>query len=100
MLFRSRHSAAHAFRKIVIEEVGGRILVRRTSLRILQNIVKKIIPRITQKVIGKAISRFMPFVGSIGIGFYAYYDTIHVGKNSIELFKMDIIIDDAEDVEG
>ena len=51
-----RHTTAHAFRDLVVR-VGERVLIRRASLRALQSIAQKIGIRITQRVIGKGISR-------------------------------------------
>lgn len=89
-----RHTAAHALSRMFIE-TSSRILVRRASLKVLQNIANRIGVRISQKVIGGGVARFIPFAGPIGIGFYAYYDTANVGNNTIDFFKHEIIIEEA-----
>jgi hypothetical protein len=84
-----KHAAAQAVRDLVVR-TGERILVRRVSLRTMQGIVKKIAPRITQRLIGKAISRWFPLLGALGVGAYAFYDTAQVGNTAIDLFKRKI----------
>jgi hypothetical protein len=84
-----RHTAAQAMRDIVIR-VGERYLVKRASLRTLQKIAEKVGIRITQRVIKKAISRWVPVVGALGVGGYAWYDTANVAKTAIDLFSSDI----------
>lgn len=69
-----RHSAAQAVRDLVVR-VGERFLVQRVSLRALQLVAQKVGIRITQRAIGKGVSRWLPIVGALGVGAYAYYDT-------------------------
>ena len=86
-----KHAAAQAFRDVVIR-IGERYLVKQTSLRVIQQIIHRIAPKITQRVLGKAISRWLPLVGSAAVGVYAYRDTVEVGKTAVELFSSEIQI--------
>lgn len=87
-----RHSAAHVFRDVVVR-VGERVLIRRASLRVVQTIGQKIGIRITQRMIGKGISRWLPLVGAVGVGAYAYFDTNQVAATSIALFEKQLEIE-------
>jgi len=87
-----RHAGAQAVRDLVVR-VGERFLVRRVSLRVFQNVAKKIGVRITQRVIGKGISRWIPLLGALGVAGYAYYDTDQVARTTIELFGSPIDIE-------
>ena len=87
-----RHMAAHAVRDLVVR-VGQRALVRRASLRMVQAIAQRIGVRITQRAIGKGISRWLPLLGAVGVGGYAYYDTSQVAATAIDLFARDIVIE-------
>ncbi|MGE0827710.1 MAG: EcsC family protein [Candidatus Binatia bacterium] len=87
-----RHTAAQAVRDLVVR-VGERFLVRRVSLRAFQTIARKVGVRITQRVIGKSISRWLPIIGALGVGAYAYYDTGQVAQTAIELFEGEIEIE-------
>lgn len=84
-----RHTAAQAVRDLVVR-VGQRVLVRRVSLRTAQAIAKKIGVRITQRAIGKGVSRWLFVVGALGVAGYAYYDTAQVAQTAIELFQQEI----------
>jgi hypothetical protein len=87
-----KHAAAQFVRDLVTR-VGERFLVRRVSLRAMQTILQKIAGRVTQRIVGKALARWLPIVGAIGVGAYAYYDTAQVGKTAIELFKENLSLE-------
>ncbi len=84
-----RHGAAMAVRDVVVR-VGDRYLVRRLSPKILEAIARKIGLKITQKSVGSAVSRWLPVVGALGVGAYAFYDTAKVAKTAMELFEHDV----------
>jgi hypothetical protein len=84
-----KHLASQVLRDVVVR-VGERMLVRRTSLKFIQEMLKKIGVRITQRIAGRGISRWIPIVGAIGIGAYAFYDTAQVGETAIDLFEREI----------
>lgn len=86
-----RHSAPQAVRDL-IARVGGRVLVKKTSLAFMQSVVKRIGVKLSQKVLGKGLSRWVPIVGALGVGAYAYYDTAQVAKTAIALFEREIEI--------
>ncbi|MCG2593019.1 EcsC family protein [Ramlibacter sp. XY19] len=83
-----KHGGAHLFRDVVTR-AGERFLVRRASLRTIQQIVNKIGYRVTQKLIGRTVARWIPFIGAAGVGIYAYKDTKKVGTAAMELFGND-----------
>jgi EcsC family protein len=87
-----RHAAAQAVRDLVVR-VGERVLIRRVTLRVLQAIARKVGVKITQRVIAKSVARWLPIVGAVGVGAYAYYDTAQVAATAIELFQTDIDIE-------
>ena len=84
-----RHTAAQAVRDLVVR-VGERMLVRETSLRALQKIAERIGVRVSQRVLGKGITRWIPIVGAVGVGGYAYFDTAKIAGSARELFQFDI----------
>lgn len=47
----------------------------------------------TQKAIGKSISRWVPVVGPLVVGGYSMLDTRSVGKTAIETFRREIEIE-------
>lgn len=87
-----RHLAAQALRDIVVR-TGERILIQRASFGLLQSTAHKIGIHVTQKVIGKSLSRWIPIAGAIGVGTYAYFDTQQVAATAIELFGQELEMD-------
>lgn len=87
-----RHTAAQAVRDLVVR-VGERFLVRQVSLGAFQTVARKVGIRVTQQSIGKGLARWVPIVGAVGVGAYAYYDTAKVGQTAIELFQREIEIE-------
>ena len=65
----------------------------------MQSLIKKLGVKISQNLIGKSLSRFLPLVGAAGVGAYAYFDTAQVAKNAIELFSHDNVFEIGETVE-
>jgi hypothetical protein len=90
-----RHAAAMLVRDLVVR-VGERLLVRRVALRTIQALLGRIGIRLTQKIIGSTVSRWIPFVGAAGIGAYSYFDTQAVAKTAMEFFAGDVQIQDDE----
>lgn len=92
-----RHTAAQAFRDLVVQ-MGDRLVFRRMSHGIAQRVAKQVGIKLTQRTVGEGISRWLPVVGAIGVGAYAYYDTGHVASTAIALFSGDMeMMDDADD---
>ena len=86
-----RHSAAQAVRDLVVR-VGERVLIKRGSLTLLESVARKVGLKLTRKVIGKGLSRWIPVAGAIGVGAYAWYDTAQVAATAIELFEQEIAV--------
>jgi hypothetical protein len=89
-----KHVSAQLFRDVVVR-VGERVLVRETSLKFLQSLAQTIGVKVTKTVISKGASRFVPLLGAVGVGAYAYFDTLQVARNAVGLFERDIIVEPA-----
>lgn len=81
-----KHLLSHGVKDLAVR-VGSRLLVRRVSLRVIQNVLEKVGIKITQRIAGKAISRWLPVIGSLGVAAYAYYDTGCVADTTIGFFR-------------
>jgi len=84
-----RHIAPGAFRGVVTQS-GERFILAEASPRALRAIVQKIGLRITLRVLGRGVSRWVPVVGALGVGAYAYYDTGQVASTAMSLFSREI----------
>jgi hypothetical protein len=91
-----RHTAAQAVRDLAVR-VGERMLVQQVSLATMQTIAHKVGVHLTRHAIGKGVSRWLPVIGAVGVGAYAFYDTRHVAQTAIELFEHheEIVVTDA-----
>ena len=87
-----KHVSAQLFRDVVVR-VGERYVVRRVSLAFIQALARTVGVTITQRMIGKGVSRFVPLLGAVGVSAYAYFDTSQVAKTAIELFSSEITLD-------
>jgi hypothetical protein len=81
-----KHSASQVVRDMVVR-AGERYLIKRASVGLLQQTAKRLGMQLSQKVIGSSASRFLPVLGAIGVGGYAYYDTSKVAATAMELFE-------------
>ena len=84
-----KHAAGQIVRDMIVR-VGGRVLVKRASMRVMQRVLHRIGVAVTERVVGRTISRWLPIAGAVGIGAYAFYDTAQVGKTSISLFESQV----------
>ena len=91
-----RHTAAQAVRDLVVR-MGERYLVRQVTVNALQTAARKVGVTITRHAIGKGASRWLPIVGAVGVGAYAYFDTGQVARTAIKLFEHGIDIAPAEE---
>lgn len=94
-----KHSAAQLLRDVIVRE-GERYLVLPVTLRIMRSLVSKIGIKVGERTFGKAIARYAPIVGAVGVGAYAYYDTKKVAKTAIELFRSEVVLQDDEPVDA
>jgi hypothetical protein len=95
-----RHTAAQAFRDLVVR-MGDRLVFRRMSHGIAQRVAKQIGVKLTQRTVSEGISRWLPVVGALGVGAYAYYDTGQVASTAIALFSGEMDVEgEADEVEA
>ena len=84
-----KHTAAQALREIVAQ-VGERFLVQKASVRALRAIASQVGIHVSQRSLTRVVSRWIPILGAVGVGAYAYYDTGRVATTAIEFFGADI----------
>ncbi|MES2947567.1 MAG: hypothetical protein V4858_03400 [Pseudomonadota bacterium] len=87
-----KHVSAQLFRDVVVR-VGERFVIRQTSLKVLQGLAQQLGVQISKAVIGKSASRFVPLLGAVGVGAYAYFDTLQVAKTAVELFEHETVVE-------
>jgi hypothetical protein len=91
-----RHTAAQAFRDLVVR-MGDRLVFRRMSYGVVERVAKQIGIKLTQRTLSKGVSRWLPVIGALGVGAYAYYDTGQVASTAIEMFEGGITVEGADE---
>jgi uncharacterized protein (DUF697 family) len=81
-----RHAAAQAVRDVGVQ-VGARLLIQDVPLRAIEKIAAKIGLDVSKRLAGRGIARWLPVVGALGVGAYAYFDTTQVARTAIALFS-------------
>ena len=84
-----RHAASQAVRDLVIR-VGERVLIQRGTLRVIQKVMQMVGVKVTQRLVGKSITRLLGPLAALGVAGYAYYDTAQVSKTTIEFFSSNL----------
>ena len=90
-----RHTAAQAFRDLVVQ-MGDRLVFRRMSYGVAQRVAKQVGVKLTQRTLSKGLARWLPVVGALGVGAYAYYDTGQVASTAIAMFDGEIAMQDED----
>jgi hypothetical protein len=94
-----KHGGAALTRSLFTRD-RNEVVVQRIANRTLLQLLEKIAVRLTQRIAAKSLSRWMPVLGALGAGAYAYYDTTHVAANAIDLFAQDLRLENSEDELG
>lgn len=81
-----RHSAGQVVRQMAVR-AGERALLQRATNEALERALRRIGIEVSERLAGRSLSRLVPIAGAIGIGAYAYYDTLRVGRTTIRLFQ-------------
>lgn len=87
-----KHVSAQVFRDVAVQ-LGERVLIRQTSLKVLQGVAQQLGIQISKQMISKGAARFVPLLGAVGVGAYAYFDTLQIAKTAVELFEGQTVID-------
>ncbi|TAL88077.1 MAG: hypothetical protein EPN69_15100 [Rhodanobacter sp.] len=91
-----RHTAAQAFRDLVVR-VGDRLVFRRMSWGMAERVAKQVGIKLTQRTLSKGVARWLPVIGALGVGAYAFYDTGQVASTAIAMFEGDIVMEGSSD---
>jgi hypothetical protein len=87
-----RHAAAQVVRDLVVR-LGQRMLLRRGSIAVMERSLQRVGVVVSHRIVGRTISRWVPIAGAVGVGAYAFYDTIQVGRTAQALFAAELVDD-------
>lgn len=77
---------------------GGKVLVRRVSLRVFQRVVIFMAGKVTQQMVKSLISKWLPVIGAAAMAAWSSYTTRLIGKKAVEILENSIEVE-AEDIE-
>jgi hypothetical protein len=86
-----KHAAAQALRGIVVRS-GERVLIHRASSELFERALQRVGVSISERLASKALSRWLPVLGAVGVGAFAYYDTTQIAKTAMETFESDLAV--------
>jgi hypothetical protein len=79
-----RHAASQVLRDVAVR-AGERVVVRQLSGSALGQALNYIGLSLTQRIAGVSAGRWVPVVGALAVGGYAYWDTLQVAKTARRL---------------
>ena len=79
-----RHAASQVLRDVAVR-AGERLVVRQLTGSALSTVLNRVGVSVTQRMAGSAASRWLPLVGAVAVGGYAYWDTLQVAKTARRL---------------
>jgi hypothetical protein len=87
-----RHAASQLLRDVVVR-AGERAIVHRLTVGALQSIAARLGVSLSQQLIAKSASRWVPGIGAAAVAAYAWWDTERVGRVADELFAQEVVLD-------
>lgn len=73
---------------------GGRLVVKRAALRVVQQIIVWLGGKITQRALRSLLAKWVPLVGAAAMALWARQSTDSMGREAVKLLKLDIVEDD------
>ncbi len=86
-LFKNTESALF---KDIFVRVGEKFLVKRMTLQYMEELLVELGFRVTQKVVGKALGRWILFIGAAAVAWYTKRETRQAGEAAKEFFSVEI----------
>jgi hypothetical protein len=87
-----KHLGAQLFRDVAVR-TGERLVFQQATLSALQSLAHKLGIKISQGLVAQGASRFVPLLGALGVGTYAYFDTQRVARTAMQLFTQELTVD-------
>ena len=70
---------------------GGKLLVKRASLRVMQKIIAMLGGKVTQQLLKSMVGKWLPIVGAAAMAAWARYTTKKLGEQAVELLSKEIV---------
>ncbi len=79
-----RHAASQVLRDVAVR-AGERIVVRQLTGSALSTMLNRVGVSVSHRLAGSAAGRWLPVVGALAVGGYAYWDTLQVARTARRL---------------
>jgi uncharacterized protein (DUF697 family) len=73
---------------------GGQLIVKRASLRVIQQVIKWLGGKIAQRVLRAFLAKWVPIAGAAAMGIWARQSTRAMGKRAAELLEKEIVFEE------
>lgn len=80
-----QHSSGRLLRDLALQ-VGERSVVQTASTRTLQWLAARVGASLARRLASKGLARWLPVVGALGLGAFAYWETQQVARAAVALF--------------
>jgi hypothetical protein len=88
-----KHGSAQLMREFVVRS-GQRLLLRRATIEALEAALRTVGLHLSERLASRAAARWVPLLGSVGVGAFAWHDTARIAKTAVEVFQSDLSIED------
>jgi hypothetical protein len=87
-----RHAASQLLRDVVVR-AGERAIVHRLTVSALQAVASRLGIQVSQQLVAKSASRWVPGLGAAAVAAYAWWDTERVARTADSLFAREIVVE-------
>ncbi len=70
---------------------GGKLLVRRASLQVMQKVITMLGGKVTQQLLKSMVGKWLPVVGAAAMAAWARYTTKKLGEHACEMLSKEIV---------
>lgn len=75
---------------------GGKVVVKRASLRVIQKVIVMLGGKITQRVLKQLLTRYVPVAGALAMAFWARRTTSELGREASRLLEGELVVETGE----
>lgn len=77
---------------------GSKLLIKRASLRVMQQLIRKLAGSIAQKILRSMVAKWLPIVGAAALATWTKFSTTSIGKKAAETFEKEIEFDESSEI--
>lgn len=88
-----KHGAAQLVRDLAVR-TGQQLLVRRASAELLRQLLQRLGIHLSERLAARIASRWVPIVGSVGVGAFAFRDTSRIARTAVEMFEGNVSVEE------